>query len=70
MGAVLKVQVLSVPTRLEVELSSQAVHAIGPVNVMGLWNIVSFVDASETYSVGYWPDVVVCRCRGVVMPKL
>lgn len=66
---IFKVQIYPVPARWKIDLSSQAVDAIGVVDVMGFWNIVSLVYASETYPVSNRPDIVVRQCCRIVMPK-
>lgn len=65
-GVVLEIEVLAVPTGLEVDLGSHAIHTVGSKHIVLFWNIVSIVDAVETYSVGHRPCVQICQCRAVV----
>lgn len=67
-GTVLKVQILPIPARLKVQLSSKAIDTIRLINVMGLWNVISFIYAAETYPISYRPNVLVCQRCGIVVP--
>ncbi len=70
MRIVCQIRVLPVPARLEVDLSSETIQAISLIDVVGIWTIISFVYAAETYPVSNRPDVVVRQRIGVIMSKL
>lgn len=65
-GVVLEIEVLAVPTRLEVDLGSHAIHTVGPKHIVLFCDIVSLVDAVETYPVGHRPCVQIGQRRAVV----
>lgn len=70
MSTVFEKQVLSVPARGEVDLRSEPVHTIRWSDVMGFWNVVSFVNTAETYLICHRPNVVVSQHEVVVMSQV
>lgn len=69
MSIVREVQVGSVPAGLKVELCSPSIHAVCVVDVMGFWNIISGVYATETYPVRDGTNVHICQVSCIVVPE-
>lgn len=67
MSIVGEVQVDPVPAGLEVELCSPSIHAVCVIDVMGFWNVISGVYATETYPVRDRTDVHICQVSGIVV---
>ena len=65
---VLQIQIDAIPAGLEVQLSAQAIHTVGFVQVMCFIEIIVCVDATKRYSVCNWPRVQVSQCSGVIGP--
>jgi hypothetical protein len=63
---VVQIEVDSIPARLEVDLSAEAIDAVCLKHVVLFWNIVSSVNTTETYSVGDWTGVEVGQGGTVV----
>jgi len=69
MRIICRVQVLSIPARLEVDLGSETIYAVGLIDEMGIWSIVSLVYAAETYPIGNGPDIVERQRTRIIVSK-